>query len=137
MGRCSGVQLVRILMPDAMGVSMNHSSQRSPKRTALGLLALVLAFVVIIIIGVSTATAGNRQENALLQTTPVIGFSQANYEVTEGNRATITVQISPSPTVTATADYQTQDGTAFHRDQHHKLFKFRHAAAAPLSVIEP
>lgn len=91
---------------------MNHSSQRSPKRTALGLLALVLAFVVIIIIGVSTATAGNRQENALLQTTPVIGFSQANYEVTEGNRATITVQISPSPTVTATVDYQTQDGTA-------------------------
>jgi hypothetical protein len=99
-------------MPDAMGVSMNHNNQRSAKRTTIGLLALALAFVVVITIGVTTATAGNRQQNALLQTTPIIGFSQANYEVTEGNRATITVQISPSPTVTATVDYETRDGTA-------------------------
>ncbi len=91
---------------------MNHRSQKSAKRTTIGLLALVLAFVVIITIGVTTAAAGNRQQVAMFQTTPVIGYSQANYEVTEGNRATITVQISPSPTVTATVDYETRDGTA-------------------------
>lgn len=95
-----------------MGVPMNHRSSRSAKRTTTGLLVLALAFLVVITAGVTTATAGSRQQKALLQNTPVIGFSQSNYEVTEGNRATITVQISPSPTVTATVDYETRDGTA-------------------------
>lgn len=91
---------------------MIRTGQRQLNRLAIGILLPVIALVIIASFSVATAVASNRQKASSLQTTPTIGYSQSNYEVTEGNRATITVQISPAPTVTATVHYETLNGTA-------------------------
>jgi len=87
---------------------MNRFKQVKLNRFAIGLLALVFLLAAIT---AATAQANSRQ-NAVLFQTPIISFSQLNYEVTEGNRATITVNISGSQQVTTTVQYETRDGTA-------------------------
>ncbi len=91
---------------------MNLTGRRQQKPRFGGFVVLVAVLVAVAFFGAATATAGDRQEIAALQTTPVVGFSQSSYEVSEGNRATITVSINPSPQVTATVRYDTRNGTA-------------------------
>ncbi|MGD2048452.1 MAG: Calx-beta domain-containing protein [Chloroflexota bacterium] len=91
---------------------MIHTGQRLRNRQTAGYVLLIISLLLILLYTAATVTADNRKKSALLQATPTVSFSRTNYEVTEGNRATITVEISPSPTITASVRYETLNGTA-------------------------
>lgn len=91
---------------------MIHTGQRLRNRQTAVYILLIISLLLILLYAAATVAASNRKKSALLQATPTISFTQSNYEVTEGNRATITVEINPSPTVTATVGYETLNGTA-------------------------
>jgi hypothetical protein len=91
---------------------MIHTGQRLRNRQTAGYMLLIIALLLIFLYSAATVMAGNRKKSAVLQGPPTIRFSRTDYEVTEGNRATITVEINPSPTVTATVRYETLNGTA-------------------------
>ena len=100
------------LRPESKGVAMIRTGQRLRNRQTAGYVLLIISLLLIFLYSAATVRAGDRKKSAVLQATPTIRFTRTDYEVTEGNRATITVEINPSPTITATVRYETLNGTA-------------------------
>jgi hypothetical protein len=76
------------------------------------MLAMAFTMAIISFVSALDVTATKDESASSFQTLPEVEFSAQSYSVTEGSSRTINVNIFPAPTVTATVDYLTLDGSA-------------------------